>query len=40
MAKLFLILALGGALANGLSPRQPPLLIEDTTAATPLDAAN
>lgn len=40
MAKLFLILLLGGAFADGLAATnaQPPLLIQDTTAA-PLDAA-
>ena len=40
MAKLLWILILGGALADGLSPKQPPLLIEDTTATQPLDAAH
>ncbi|MEO8176051.1 MAG: hypothetical protein ABI626_05265 [Sphingomicrobium sp.] len=36
MAKLFLILILGGALANGLasSHSEPPLLIDDTGAAS------
>jgi len=40
MAKLLLILILGGALADGLAPRQPPLLIEDTSASAPLDASS
>lgn len=41
MAKLLLILLLGGAFADGLAAtkEQPPLLIQDTTAA-PLDAAD
>jgi hypothetical protein len=41
VTKLLIILILGGALANGLAStnKQPPLLIQDTTAA-PLDAAN
>jgi hypothetical protein len=41
VTKLLIILSLGGALANGAASvqRQPPLLIQDTT-AHPLDAAN
>jgi hypothetical protein len=40
VTKLLLILALGGALAGGLSShKEPPLLIQDTTAA-PLDVSN
>jgi hypothetical protein len=44
MAKLLLILIMGGALADGLasSRSQPPLLIDASPApfpATPLDAA-
>jgi hypothetical protein len=31
VAKLFLILLLSGALADGLTPRQPPLLIDDSS---------
>ena len=38
MAKLLLILALGGAVATGLTAKsQPPLLI-DNAASPPLDA--
>jgi len=42
MAKLFLILMLGGALANGLaaSKSEPPLLIDSPASAVPLDAAH
>jgi hypothetical protein len=41
MIKLFLILIMGSAFAQGLAltDNQPPLLIEDTTAA-PLDGAH
>lgn len=37
MFKLLLILLLGGAVANGLAPKQPPLLIDD---AATLDATS
>ncbi len=41
MAKLLLILILGGALAEGLQPTEPPLLIDSSPSATsqtaPLD---
>lgn len=37
MAKLLLILIMAGALANELTPSEPPLLIDS---APPLDAAN
>ncbi len=42
MVKLFLILILGGALANGFaaSNSEPPLLIDSPVSAAPLDAAN
>ena len=39
MIKFLLILLIGGALANGLSPKEPPLLIDTPTASGPLDAA-
>jgi hypothetical protein len=34
VTKLLLILILGGALANGLTPKDPPLLIDNSTSAT------
>ena len=37
MGKLLLILILGGALADGLAPKEPPLLIDASPAAS-LDA--
>lgn len=42
VAKLFLILLIGGALANGIaqSSAQPPLLIDNAPSPAPLDAAN
>jgi hypothetical protein len=40
MIKLLLILILGGAVGEGLSNQAPPLLIEDTSASAPLDAAD
>jgi hypothetical protein len=40
VAKLLLILLLGGALLEGLSPSsEPPLLIDAGQTAVPLDAA-
>jgi len=42
MAKLLLILIVGGAISEGLAPSQPPLLIDSPPSATasigPLDA--
>jgi hypothetical protein len=38
MVKLLLVLIISGALADSFAPSQPPMLIQDTTAA-PLDAA-
>ncbi|HEX6604532.1 MAG TPA: hypothetical protein VF027_06610 [Sphingomicrobium sp.] len=40
MAKLLLILLLGGALADGLSRTDPPLLIDSQPATASLDATN
>jgi hypothetical protein len=40
MVKLLLILILGGAIGEGLSHQPPPLLIDDTSASTTLDAAD
>ena len=42
MAKLLVILLLGGALANGLAQSQagPPLLIDSHPSPAPLDAAD
>ena len=41
MAKLFLILIIGGVLSEGMGPPEPPLLIDSspsaTAAAAPLD---
>ena len=34
MAKLLLILIVGGALSEGLAPSQPPLLIDSAPPAT------
>ena len=43
MAKLLLILIVGGALSEAMAPSQPPLLIDSpqaaSTPAEPLDAA-
>jgi len=41
MAKLLFILIMAGALADGLTPKEPPLLIDSPPSPTaPLDAAN
>ncbi|MEP7131001.1 MAG: hypothetical protein ABI770_07725 [Sphingomicrobium sp.] len=42
MVKFLLILAVGGALANGLARSEPPLLIDSsqTAPAAPLNASN
>jgi len=40
MAKLLLILFLGGALVDGLSYRAEPPLLIDASPATTLDASN
>jgi hypothetical protein len=38
VAKLLLLLILGGALLEGLKPSEPPLLIDSTESSAPLDA--
>ena len=40
MAKLLLILFLGGAIAEGLSSHSAPPLLIDASPAAPLDASN
>ncbi|HKC02218.1 MAG TPA: hypothetical protein VKC17_02815 [Sphingomicrobium sp.] len=40
MAKLLLILFLGGALSEGLSPHSAPPLLIDAPPTAPLDASN
>jgi hypothetical protein len=40
MGKLLLILILGGALSEGLSPHSAPPLLIDASPSAPLDAAN